>query len=192
MCLLCCGPAAGGQGLCFACRLVAYRLGVPLVPVFPVRLCPLPSPLYSVLLGYKESPVAEARHRFAPMVGSLFGGFLEVHARCLAVAAGGPLEIALPVPSTARPHGAPLDDVEGLARVVGTTVPDGRWSPDVLARSHASVGHMRPDRCAFEVPAAAGRIVRGRRGAPRGHLRQRRSGAECGSRAPPRQLRAPS
>ena len=104
MCLVCCGPAAGGQGVCFACRVVGHRLGVPLVPVFPVRLCPLPSPLYAVLLGYKESPVAEARRRFAPMVGSLFGAFLGAHAGCLAAAAGGALEMALPVPSTARPR----------------------------------------------------------------------------------------
>ena len=59
-----------GGRLCFACRWVRLHLDLPLAPVFPVRLCPLPSPLYAVLLGYKESPVAEARHRFAPMVRS--------------------------------------------------------------------------------------------------------------------------
>ena len=162
MCLVCCGPAAGGQGVCFACRVVGHRLGVPLVPVFPVRLCPLPSPLYAVLLGYKESPVAEARRRFAPMVGSLFGAFLGAHAGCLAAAAGA-REMALPVPSTARPRGAPLADVEGLARVVRTALPGVRWSPDVLARSHAPVGHMRPDGHAFEVRAAARPFVRDHR-----------------------------
>jgi len=116
-----------------------------------------------VLLGYKESPVAEARRRFAPMVGSLFGAFLGTHAGCLAAAVGGALEMALPVPSTARPRGAPLADVEGLARVVRTALPGVRWSPDVLARSHAPVGHMRPDGRAFEVRAAARPFVRDHR-----------------------------
>ena len=163
MCLVCCGPAVGGQGVCFACRVVGHRLGVPLVPVFPVRLCPRPSPLYAVLLGYKESPVAEARRRFAPMVGSLFAAFLGTHASCVAAAAGGALELALPVPSTVRPHGAPLDEVDGLARIVRTALPGVRWSPDVLARSRAPVGHMRPDGRAFEVGAAARPAVSGRR-----------------------------
>ena len=56
------------QATCFACRWVGRRLGRSLAPVFPVRLCPLPSPLYTVLLGYKESPVSEARRRFAPLL----------------------------------------------------------------------------------------------------------------------------
>jgi hypothetical protein len=163
VCLVCCGPSARGQGVCFACRRVGHRLGVPLVPVFPVRLCPLPSPLYAVLLGYKESPVDEARRRFAPMVGSLFGAFLGSHGTCLAAAAGGGLEVALPVPSTARSGRAPLEEVQGLARVVCAGLPGVRWSPDVLARSSAPVGHMRPDAGAFEVPAAARGIVSGHR-----------------------------
>jgi hypothetical protein len=133
------------------------------VPVFPVRLCPLPSPLYAVLLGYKEAPVSEARQRFAPMAAALVGSFLEAHARCLDAAAGGALDLALPVPSTARPGGAPLEGVEGLARIVCTGLPGARWSPEALTRSRAPVGHMRPDAGAFEVPAAVRRSVRGRR-----------------------------
>ena len=163
MCLICCGPSAGGHSECFACRWVERRLGVPLVPVFPVRLCPLPSPLYAVLLGYKEAHVGEARRRFAPMVAALVGTFLESHARCLAAAVGGTVELALPVPSTARPGGSPLDGVEGLARMVCGGIPGVRWSPDVLVRTRAPVGHMRPDGNAFEVPAAARAAVGGRR-----------------------------
>jgi len=148
--------------VCFACRWVGLRLGLPLAPVLPVRLCPLPSPLYAVLMGYKESPVAEARHRFAPMVRQLFDDFLAGHAPCIAAAADGPVEIALPVPSTARPIGAPLERLEGLARTVRTRLPAARWSPGLLIRTRAPVGHMRPDAGAFEVPAAVQGVVGGR------------------------------
>jgi hypothetical protein len=128
-----------------------------------VRLCPLPGPLYAVLLGYKESPVGEARRRFAPKVSALFDGFLASHARCLAEAAGGPLALALPVPSSARPGGSPLHQVEGLAAAVRDRAGGAHWSARLLVRSGAPVGHMRPDARAFEVPAAFRPDVAGRR-----------------------------
>jgi hypothetical protein len=154
VCLVCCGPVAPGSALCFACRTVARWLGLPLAPVVPVRLCPLPGPLYAVLMGYKESPVGEARHRFTPMVRALLDDFLAVHAPCLAVAAGGPLDLVLPVPSTTRPGGSPLAGVGGLAEDVGRRIEGVRWSPRALLRGRAPVGHMRPDADAFAVPPA--------------------------------------
>jgi hypothetical protein len=149
--------------VCFACSWVGRRLGLPLVPVFPVRLCPLPSPLYAVLMGYKESPVLEARRRFASIVCQLLDGFLAVHAACLDAAAGGPAEIVLPVPSTTRPLGAALGRVEGLAAAVRTRIAGARWSPDLLVRAGTPVGHMRPDAGAFVVPMAGRGGVTGRR-----------------------------
>jgi len=159
VCGVCCGPA-GAHGVCFACRWVARRLGHPLAPVFPVRLCPLPGPLYSVLMGYKESPVAEARHRFGPLVRALLEGFLSAHAPCLAAAAGGPCDLVVPVPSTARPAGSPLAGIEGLAAACARLAP---WRPALLVRTGAPVGHMRPDADAFAVPAARRGDVAGRR-----------------------------
>ncbi len=148
--------------MCFACHWVSLHLGRPLVPVIPVRLCPLPSPLYAVLMGYKESPVAEARQRFAPMVRQLFEDFLAGHAPCIVAAADGPIEFVLPVPSTVRPAGAPLEGLEGLARIVSTRLPTAHWSPRLLMRTRAPVGHMRPNARAFEVPAAIKGAVDGR------------------------------
>jgi hypothetical protein len=162
VCLVCCGPSLVGWRVCFACRWVGLRLGLPLAPVLPVRLCPIPSPLYAVLMGYKEAPVAEARHRFAPMVRQLFDDFLADHAPCASAAADGPVELAFPVPSTARPGGAPLEGLEGLARTVRTRLPTARWSPGLLVRTRAPLGHMWPDAGAFEVPAAAHGSVGGR------------------------------
>ena len=149
--------------MCFACRSVAQRLGAALAPVFPVRLCPLPSPLYTVLVGYKEAPVDEARERYAPMVRKLLAHFAAEHAPCLAAAAGGTLHAVLPVPSTARPGGAPLARVPGLAAAVCAQLGAVDWLPRALVRAEAPVGHMRPDADAFTVLAAARDQVAGRR-----------------------------
>ena len=163
VCLVCCGPAARGPALCFACRSVARQLGVPLAPVVPVRVCPLPSPLYAVLMGYKESPVGEARHRYASMVRALLDAFLAVHTPCVAAAAGGPIRLAVPVPSTARPGGSPLAGVRGLAEDVGRRMDGARWSPCALRRGDAPVGHMWPDARAFTVTPEARPEVAGER-----------------------------
>jgi len=162
VCRVCCGPAAGLERVCFACRRVGHLLGAPLTPVFPVRLCPLPGPLYTVLRGYKEASVAEARRRFGAQVRALLDAFLAAHGPCLAATAAGPLGLALPVPSSARPGRAPLDGVTGLADAVAARL-GTRWVPDALVRAGAPVGHMRPHRQAYAVPAAAQRLVVGQR-----------------------------
>jgi len=133
--------------------------------VFPVRLCPLPGPLYRVLLGYKESPVAEARHRFAAIVRTLFREFLLTRADDLVQAAGGPLDVALPVPSSRRPGPAPLARVDGIGPDTERVLPGVRWAPVLLGRSSGAehcprVAHLRPDAAAFCVdPARAGALA---------------------------------
>jgi predicted amidophosphoribosyltransferase len=170
VCPVCRGPAAAGRGACFACAAVARRLGVPLAPVVPVRLCPLPSPLYTVLLGYKESPVAEARRRFGAIVRSLLCSFLHRDAARLEAAAGGRFDLVLLVPSTHRPGVAPLGHVDGLGREVGAALPAARWVPDLLQRAAVAPGggsppvaHMRPDAAAFVPRARERRAVAGAR-----------------------------
>jgi predicted amidophosphoribosyltransferase len=166
VCRVCRGPTVGGQALCFACRSVARRLGFPLAPVLPVRLCPLPGPLYTVLMGYKESPVREARRRFSAIVRTLFCEFLLAEADRVESIAGGRLDVALPVPSSSRPGPPPLAQVEGLGAAVAAAFPGVRWSPRLLCRDARAVGarglgHMRPDAAAFRLaepvrPALAG------------------------------------
>lgn len=162
-CRVCCGPPGTAGGVCFACRVVGRRLGLPLAPVLPARLCPVPGPLYTVLMGYKESPVREARDRFAPLVRQLFGDFLRVHASCVVAAAGGPIDAVLPVPSSRRPSGSPLWALDGLAAVACAPLAGARWSPDLLVRGGRPANHMRPDASAFVVPGARQARVRGRR-----------------------------
>jgi hypothetical protein len=110
-------------------------------------------------MGYKESPVAEARARFASMVVRVLGDFLERHARCLAAGVGGRLDCALAVPSTARPHGAPLSMLQGLE--VALEPSGALWCPQLLGRAGAPVGHMRPDAAAFAVDPATGTLLEG-------------------------------
>jgi hypothetical protein len=163
VCRICCGPTSERHAVCFACLWVSRRLGHPLATVVPVRLCPLPSALYAVLMGYKESPVSEARRRFAPMVRDLFDGFLAHHDGCLAAAGGGPVGLVLPVPSSARPAGSPLNGVAGLSATVHARVAGTHWSPAALVRSEAPVAHMRPAPRAFETPPACRARVAGTR-----------------------------
>ncbi|HVT41972.1 MAG TPA: hypothetical protein VHD39_03230, partial [Acidimicrobiales bacterium] len=139
---MCCGPAEPAQVVCFACRTVGRRLGLPLAPVMPVALCVLPGPLYTVLLGYKESSVREARSRFAPMVGALFASHLRAHAPCVAAVAGGSIDVVVPVPSTRRPSGSPLGAVVGLADAACAPFPGARWAPELLVPGAAPARHM--------------------------------------------------
>jgi hypothetical protein len=155
----------GDLRACFACRVVARRLGRPLAPVVPAHLCPLPGPLYTVLLGYKESPVAEARRRFGALVRALVRSFLLGHGDRLEAVAGGAFDLVVLVPSTHRPGIAPLGRVDGLGHEVTTALPAARWAADLLQRADAPggpppVAHMRPDPAAFSL-AAPGRAAVG-------------------------------
>lgn len=134
-----------------------------LAPVLPVWLCPLPGPLYTVLLGYKEAPLDEARARFSAIVRSLFADFLNAHAACIAATAGGAPQIVLPVPSSLRPGGSPLVRVDGLASRVEVALPEARWSPQLVVRTGEPVGHMHPSIRAFAVAPRLRSVVAGRR-----------------------------
>jgi hypothetical protein len=143
---------------------VASRLGFPLTPVLPVHLSPVPGPLYTVLMGYKESPVGEARRRFCRRVGHLFAHFFAAHRPCVHAAISGGVDLVLPVPSSLRPGPASLARVEGLAEL-GVTAggPSARWNPDVLRRACGSIGHMHPNPDAFAVPSTCRTSVAGAR-----------------------------
>jgi hypothetical protein len=136
--------------------VVARRLARPLVPVLPARLCPLPSPLYTVLLGYKESPVVEARGRFGAIVRALVRASLLGRDAQLAALLGGPVDVVSVVPSTRRPGPPPLALVEGLGVDIVTALPMARWVPGLLTRAGPPggpppVAHMRPHPAAFRL-----------------------------------------
>ena len=143
---------------------MAHRLNLPLAPVLPVRLCPVPGPLYTALMGYKESPVDVARQRFADIVAAHFASYLCRHGGCVAASLGGEGDVVLPVPSTSRPA-ASLEGVAGLGdlavNALGGLGGTARWQPLLLRRSTGPVGPMRPNARAFSVADRAS--VRGAR-----------------------------
>jgi hypothetical protein len=115
-------------------------------------------------MGYKESPVEEARQQFARRVGELFSVFLTDHRTCIEAELGGHVDLVLPVPSSSRPGGAPLERVDGLVPlVVAALGHQTRWRPRALRRAGGAIGHMRPNAAAFAVPCASSDAVRGSR-----------------------------
>jgi len=166
VCLVCRGPSGAGRGVCFACSVVARRLGLGLAPVMPARLCPLPSALYAVLLGYKESPVAEERRHLGAVVRALCRQFLVGAGTDLRAAAGGAVDVVVPVPSTTRTGLSPLARVEGLGRAVTDVVAGAAWAPSALRRDRRAaappLAHMRPHARGFTVQDGS-TVVKGRR-----------------------------
>jgi hypothetical protein len=161
-CPICCGPTVTPFVLCFACRRLTELLHGPLTPVLPASLCSLPGPLYRVLMGYKESPVDEARRRFGRRVCELFDAFLRDHRVCVEHALGGSVDLVLPVPSSSRPSGSPLALVDGLGeRVAAALGPEANWWPPALERGGGEIGHMRPNPAAFAVARRFRKAVRG-------------------------------
>jgi hypothetical protein len=133
---------------------VAFRLGVPLAPVMPAHLCPVPGALYTVLMGYKEAPVHDARRRFAARVCRLFGEFFVTHRACLGDAIGDGIDLVAPVPSSSRPGRASLEACDGLGALsVSSVGPGATWAPRALQRAEGGIGigHMRPAARTFAV-----------------------------------------
>ena len=120
-----------------------------------------------MLLGYKESPVAEARARFGGLVRALVREGLAGRGAAMTEIAGGPIDVVTVVPSTRRPGPAPLARVDGLADAVRSLVPSASWAPALLGRAPQAgpppVAHMRPDAAAFVVPPRCRGLVRGTR-----------------------------
>jgi predicted amidophosphoribosyltransferase len=130
----------------------------------PVCWCPVPGPLYRVLVGYKESPVDEARRRAAGRVRHLFADFLSAHRACVMEASGGGVDLVVPVPSSSRPGPASLEGVDGLDALFEAVLgPTARWTPRVLQRANGAIGHLRPNPAAFVVPGPRRPDVRGSR-----------------------------
>jgi len=127
-------------------------------------MCPVPGPLYRMLMGYKEAPVDELRRHYSRSVEDSFSTFIAEHVACLTVALGGSVDLVVLVPSSSRPGRASLECAEGLAeRVVSALGPGARWLPSALQRARGDIGPMRPNALAYVVPGSCRPDVRGSR-----------------------------
>ncbi len=104
----------------------------------PVSVVAVPSPLHTVLRGYKDAAVAEARRRFSSLVELLLAGFVARHGCCVERVVGGVVDMVVPVPPTRRPGRPPL---AGL----GPAQWSGRVRP-VLARGPGPLRHLAASR----------------------------------------------
>lgn len=130
----------------------------------PVHLCPVPGPLYAVLKGYKESPIAELRRQCSRRVLALLGRFFGAHGACVSAAIGGEVDVVMPVPSSSRPGRASLEGVCGLPELIlGALGRQASWVPATLQRADGHVGHMQPHARAFAVPRSSRTAVSGAR-----------------------------
>ena len=197
-CLVCCGPSAAASptaspagrwpaaSACLwlrSCRCICAR-------------CPVRST--RVLMGYKESPVDEARQRFAGIVAAHFASFFGRHRACVVAALGGEVDLVLPVPSSSRPgrlrsNGSrgwvtsPLTPLALLARGwpgwLSWHCPLAAFAPAAIRidRAHAAErpGLRRPVRGPLVGPWGPGAPARR-------HLRQRGPGPERRGGAPSR------
>jgi hypothetical protein len=163
-CLTCCGPTSRRFAHCFACRVVSRSLNLPLQPVLPAHICPVPGPLYRMLMGYKESPFAEVRRHNSRRVEDSFAAFLTDHIACLCAALGGRADLVAAVPSSSRPGRTSLERADGLADVVRSALgPEARWSPSILQRATGDIGPMRPNASAFAVSVSGRGALHGSR-----------------------------
>jgi hypothetical protein len=164
MCRTCCGPTTGGFAHCFACRTLIAQLKAPLATVLPVAFCPVPSPLYQILLGYKESGVGELRLFCQHRIGKMLTDFAGDHEVCLFDGLGGPVDLMLPVPSTLRPPPSPLEKILGIVSIYGAVKGQASGMPfQPLRRTAEPIGHMRANADAFVVRPEQAVHVRGAR-----------------------------
>jgi hypothetical protein len=119
-----------------------------------------------LLLGYKESPVDEERQHLGAMVCALVHEALDFAASGAVAAAGGGVDLVVPVPSTSRPGVPPLARVPGLERVIADALPEVRWEPTLLCRSGAEnapeappLAHLRPHASGFVVDPNRVKVV---------------------------------
>jgi len=152
VCSVCRGPAGPGSPLCFCCAAVAAALAAPLAPVIPISTYRIPGPLHTVLRGYKDAPISDARRHYALQLSTLLGRFLALHRPCLEGVGEGPLDVTVAVPPSSRPGDAPLHAVGGPA-----------WARGLLVRANGPLGHLRPSVDGFAVPAPRRPVVDGKR-----------------------------
>jgi adenine/guanine phosphoribosyltransferase-like PRPP-binding protein len=156
-CLVCGGSTHARFALCFCCDTTVHQLQMPLAPVVAMVEYRTGDRLHRRLRGYKDAPVAEARHACAAELARLVRSWLAADPARLAHRFGSDWDVVTTVPSTTRPRAAP-------AEALVDQVPDlARGYRRLLERGPEPTDHLVAARRGFEVPAEVGRSWLGTR-----------------------------
>jgi hypothetical protein len=143
VCRVCEGPTPARFAVCYCCEVLVRQLQIPLVPIVAVTNYRIGDEMHRRLRGYKDAPVAEARHACAAQLAATLDAWLAVSGSRLRRRFGPGWDVVATVPSSHRPSGAPFDAV-----VSGVPALDGLHRP-VLMRGPVSTGHLAAARRGF-------------------------------------------
>jgi hypothetical protein len=150
-CLVCGGPTHAPFALCFCCHTTVHQLRMPLAPVLAVAEYQTGDGLHRRLRGYKDAPVAEARHAYATEVAGLVRSWMAADPTRLTHRFGSRWDVVATVPSTTRPGVAPTE-------ILVNQVPDlARGHRRLLVRGPEPTDHLLAARRGFEVPPEVNR-----------------------------------
>jgi hypothetical protein len=145
-CLVCGGSTPARFALCFCCDTTVHQLQLPLAPVLAIAEYRTGDGLHRRLRGYKDAPVAEARHACTAELARLVRSWLAADPTRLTDRFGSRWDVLATVPSTTRPGVAPT---EALVNQVPDLV---RGHRRLLERGPEPIDHLLADRRGFEVP----------------------------------------
>jgi hypothetical protein len=146
-CPLCQGRRQAPFPLCFCCQALVGQLCLPLVPSATMAEYRLGDRLHRSLRGYKDAPVAEARRSAEDHLAGLANHWLDRHGPALRSRLSSGWDAVVPVPSTRRPAGAP---VEALARRIPALDAPVQ---SLLVRGRGPTGHLVAHRRGFRLAA---------------------------------------
>ncbi len=145
-CLVCGGPTHARFAVCFCCHTTVHQLRMPLAPVLAIAEYRTGDGLHRRLRGYKDAPVAEARHVYGAELAGLVRSWLAADPARLTHRFGTRWDVVATVPSTTRPGVAPT---EVLVNQVPDLAPGHRR---LLVRGPERTDHLLAARRGFEVP----------------------------------------
>jgi predicted amidophosphoribosyltransferase len=145
VCRVCEGPTPARFAVCYCCEVLVRQLQIPLVPIVAVTNYRIGDEMHRRLRGYKDAPVAEARHACAAQLAATLDAWLAVSGSRLRRRFGPGWDVVATVPSSHRPRGAPVDALVSRVRRLD------RLHRPLLVRGPVATGHLVAARRGFEL-----------------------------------------
>ena len=118
ICDVCHGVPGPGFSRCASCHRTVEEVSKPVTTIIPISLCEPSGQLYTVLRGYKDGALKEAREPLVLQIAGLIGRFLRDHRDCIVRTTGRDFDTIVTVPSSGGRSGThPLEIA--LARLKG-------------------------------------------------------------------------